>query len=395
MKYYIVAGEASGDLHASNLIKAIKTQDSEAQFRGCGGDLMRNAGADLLMHYKEMAFMGFWEVFVNLRTVLGNIKCCKTDILAWAPDVLVLVDYPGFNLRIAEFAKQRGLKTVYYISPQIWAWKKGRIKQIKRDVDEMMVILPFEKEFYAKNGMDVHYVGHPLLDAVSRDLPERPEVRNFRNDNGLDDREIIALLPGSRRQEVNALLPQMLTMAEIFPQYQFVVSTVSWLPKELYDRILRSHVHPVETGHAPSLQNGDVTVNLNVRTVCGNTYALLANAKAAIVASGTATLETAMIGTPQVVCYAGSEISYLIAKHLISGINYISLPNLIMDAPVVTELIQHDYNTERLEKELRLITEDAEHVAAMKAQYKELYTKLGNGSASMNAAEVVVDAARK
>ena len=386
MRYYIVAGEASGDLHASNLIKAIRQKDPAAEFRGCGGDLMRDAGAELLLHYKEMAFMGFWEVFVNLKTVLGNIKRCKTDIMAWNPDVLVLVDYPGFNLRIAQFAKQRGLKTVYYISPQIWAWKKGRIKQIKRDVDEMMVILPFEKEFYAKNGMDVHYVGHPLLDAVSRDLPERPEVRSFREDNGLDDREIIALLPGSRRQEVNALLPQMLTMAEIFPQYQFVVSTISWLPKEMYDKHLQTSV---ETGHAPSLQGG------NVHTVCGNTYALLANAKAAIVASGTATLETAMIGTPQVVCYAGSEISYLIAKHLISGINYISLPNLIMDAPVVTELIQHDYNTERLEKELRLITEDAENVAAMKAQYRELYTKLGNGSASMNAAEVVVAAANR
>ena len=398
MRYYIVAGEASGDLHASNLIKAIRQKDPAAEFRGCGGDLMRDAGAELLLHYKEMAFMGFWEVFVNLRTVLGNIKRCKTDILTWNPDVLVLVDYPGFNLRIAEFAKQRDLKTVYYISPQIWAWKKGRIKQIKRDVDEMMVILPFEKAFYAKNGMDVHYVGHPLLDAVSRDLPERPEVRNFRKDNGLDDREIIALLPGSRRQEVNALLPQMLTMTELFPQYQFVVSTVSWLPKELYDKHLQTPAKtrtPVETCSSASLQNGDVQVNHNVRTVCGNTYALLANAKAAIVASGTATLETAMIGTPQVVCYAGSEISYLIAKHLISGINYISLPNLIMDAPVVTELIQHDYNTERLEKELRLITEDAEHVAAMKAQYEELYTKLGNGSASMNAAEVVVTAARK
>jgi len=386
MRYYIVAGEASGDLHASNLIKAIRETDTTAEFRGCGGDLMRDAGAELLLHYKEMAFMGFWEVFVNLKTVLGNIKRCKTDIMAWNPDVLVLVDYPGFNLRIAQFAKQRGLKTVYYISPQIWAWKKGRIKQIKRDVDEMMVILPFEKEFYAKNGMDVHYVGHPLLDAVSRDLPERPEVRSFREDNGLDDREIIALLPGSRRQEVNALLPQMLTMAKLFPQYQFVVSTVSWLPKELYDKHLQTSV---ETLRATSLQDG------NVRTVCGNTYALIANAKAAIVASGTATLETAMIGTPQVVCYAGSEISYLIAKHLISGINYISLPNLIMDAPVVTELIQHDYNTERLEKELRLITEDAENVAAMKAQYRELYTKLGNGSASMNAAEVVVTAANR
>lgn len=391
MRYYIVAGEASGDLHASNLIKAIRQTDTAAEFRGCGGDLMRDAGADLLMHYKDMAFMGFWEVFVNLSTVLGNIKRCKADILAWNPDVLVLVDYPGFNLRIARFAKEKGIKVVYYISPQIWAWKKGRIKQIKRDVDEMMVILPFEKDFYAKQGMDVHYVGHPLLDAVNRDLPERPEVRNFKSDNGLEDREIIALLPGSRRQEINAILPQMLQMAERFPQYQFVASTVSWLPKELYDKHLRTFVETgcVETGHAPSQQNG------NVHTVCGNTYALLSNAKAAIVASGTATLETAMIGTPQVVCYAGSEISYLIAKHLISGINYISLPNLIMDEPVVTELIQHDYNTERLDKELRLITEDLDNISRMKAQYKDLYARLGDGSASRNAAEVVVKTAAR
>ena len=372
MRYYVVAGEASGDLHASNLLKAIREEDPEAQFRGCGGDLMRQAGAELLLHYKEMAFMGFWEVLVHLRTVLGNIKRCKKDILAWKPDVLVLVDYPGFNLRIAEFAKKCGLKVVYYISPQIWAWKKGRIKQIKRDVDEMMVILPFEKAFYAKQDMDVHYVGHPLLDAVSRDLPERPDVQRFRENNGLDGRDIIALLPGSRRQEVSALLPQMLHMVELFPQYQFVVSTVSWLPKDLYNKYI----------------NG-----INVARVCDQTYPLLANAKAAVVASGTATLETAMIGTPQVVCYAGSELSYLIAKHLISGINYISLPNLIMDAPVVTELIQHDYNTERLEKELRLITEDVEHVAAMKTQYRELYDRLGNGSASRKAAEVVVRAA--
>lgn len=374
MKYYIVAGEASGDLHASNLIKKVRQIDPAAQIRGCGGDLMRNAGADLLLHYKDMAFMGFWEVFTHLPEVLGNIKHCKTDILDWKPDVLVLVDYPGFNLRIAQFAKEHRIKVVYYISPQIWAWKKGRIKQIKRDVDEMMVILPFEKDFYAKNGMDVHYVGHPLLDAVQRDLRERPDVQHFRENNQLDDREIIALLPGSRKQEINAILPKMLEMAAKFPRYQFAVSTVSWLSKELYDNYLRGY---------------------DVVRVCDQTYALLANAKAAIVASGTATLETAMIGTPQVVCYAGSEISYLIAKHLISGINYISLPNLIMDAPVVTELIQHDYNTERLEKELRLITEDADNIAAMKAQYNILYTKLGDGSASQNAAEVVVQTAKR
>jgi len=381
MKYYIVAGEASGDLHASNLIKALCEKDPAAEIRGCGGDLMRNAGADLLLHYKDMAFMGFWEVFVHLSEVLGNINKCKKDILNWNPDVLVLVDYPGFNLRIAKFAKQHGIKVVYYISPQIWAWKKGRIKQIKRDVDEMMVILPFEKDFYAKQGMEVHYVGHPLLDAVSRDLPERPDVVHFRKDNQLDDKEIIALLPGSRKQEINAILPTMLKMAELFPQYQFVLSTVSWLPKSLYDKHLQTSVETMRTSSP------------QIHTVCDQTYALLANAKAAVVASGTATLETAMIGTPQVVCYAGSELSYLIAKHLISGINYISLPNLIMDAPVVTELIQHDYNTERLQKELRLITEEESHISEMKAQYSQLYTRLGNGSASQKAAEVVIGAA--
>jgi len=385
MKYYIVAGEASGDLHASNLIKALRENDPSAEIRGCGGDLMRHAGANLLLHYKDTAFMGFWEVFVHLSEVLGNINTCKKDILAWQPDVIVLVDYPGFNLRIAKFAKQHGFKVVYYISPQIWAWKKGRIKQIKHDVDEMMVILPFEKEYYAKQGMDVHYVGHPLLDAVQRDLRTRPDVVSFKADNHLEGKEIIALLPGSRKQEINAILPTMLQMAALFPQYQFVVSTVSWLQKELYDKHLQTSVDTMGTS---SLQNR------NVCTVCDQTYALLANAKAAIVASGTATLETAMIGTPQVVCYAGSELSYLIAKHLISGINYISLPNLIMDAPVVTELIQHDYNTERLQKELRLITEEETHISEMKAQYNELYTRLGNGSASQKAADIVIAAAK-
>ncbi len=372
MRYYIVAGEASGDLHASNLIKAIQAEDPGADFRGCGGDRMREAGAELLIHYKEMAYMGFWEVFVHLSAVLGNIRRCKADIMRWHPDVLVLVDLPGFNLRIAKFAKKHHFKVVYYISPQIWAWKKGRIKQIRRDVDEMMVILPFEKDFYEKNGMKVHYVGHPLLDAVSRDLPELPEVRRFRENNGLDNREIIALLPGSRKQEIHAILPNMIDVAERFPQFQFVLSTVSWLPKELYNKYLR---------------------NSKVQRVCDQTYPLLANAKAAIVASGTATLETAMIGTPQVVCYAGSELSYLIAKHLISGIRYISLPNLIMDQAVVTELIQHDYNTARLEKELRLITENPDNISAMKAQYKALYAKLGDGSASKNAADIVVKSA--
>ncbi len=374
MKYYIVAGEASGDLHASNLMKALRQRDPEADFRCWGGDLMQAAGGDLVKHYRDLAFMGFWEVFLNLNTILRNIRICETDILLYEPDVLVLVDYPGFNLRIAEFAKENGIKVCYYISPQIWAWKKNRIKKIKKYVDEMMVILPFEEKYYADRGMKVHYVGHPLLDAVSKDLHESEEAKQFRSRYNLDDREIIALLPGSRKQEITAILPQMLKMIPLFPQYQFVVSVVSWQPKSLYDKYLK---------------------NCDVTPVEGSAYPMLANAKAAIVASGTATLETAMIGTPQVVCYAGSEISYLIAKQLISGIQYISLVNLIMDKKVVTELIQHDYTTQHLRDELRLITDDADNIARIKEDYRQLDTLLGDGSASAKAADVVIELAKR
>ena len=374
MKYYIVAGEASGDLHASNLMTALRQRDPEADFRCWGGDLMEAAGGDLVKHYRDLAFMGFWEVFLNLNTILRNIRICETDILLYEPDVLVLVDYPGFNLRIAEFAKENGIKVCYYISPQIWAWKKNRIKKIKKYVDEMMVILPFEEKYYADRGMKVHYVGHPLLDAVSKDLHGSEEVAQFRSRHGLDEREIIALLPGSRKQEITAILPQMLKMVPLFPQYQFAVSVVSWQPKSLYDKYLK---------------------NSNVTRVEGSAYPMLANAKAAVVASGTATLETAMIGTPQVVCYAGSEISYLIAKQLISGIHYISLVNLILDRKVVSELIQHDYTTQHLRDELRLITDDAANIARIKEDYRELFALLGDGSASAKAADVVLELARR
>lgn len=374
MKYYIIAGEASGDLHASNLMKAVKVQDCDADFRCLGGDLMQAAGGKIVKHYKYLAYMGFWEVFVHLSEILKNIRHCKKDILSYRPDVLVLVDYPGFNLRIAKFAKKHCIRVVYYISPQIWAWKKGRIKKIRKYVDEMMVILPFEEQFYRERGMKVHYVGHPLLDAVSRNLFQREDVQNFRARHGLDDRPVIALLPGSRKQEIAAMLPLMLQMIPIFPQYRFVVSTVSWLPDLLYEKYLGQ---------------------TDVIRVRDETYPLLANAKAAIVASGTATLETAMIGTPQVVCYAGSEISYRIAKTLISGIRYISLVNLIMDRPVVAELIQHDFNSERLSEELRRITENEQHIAATKEDYRHLYSLLGNGSASEKAAEIVIETARR
>lgn len=370
MKYYIIAGEASGDLHASNLMKALKARDPQAEFRCWGGDLMEAEGGDLVKHYRDLAFMGFWEVFVHLNTILRNIKICETDILLYEPDAVILVDYPGFNLRIARFAKENGLKVIYYISPQIWAWKKGRIRKIRKYVDEMLVILPFEQEFYARNGMEVHYVGHPLLDAVSGDLRKQEAVKSFRNSNGFDGRDIIALLPGSRKQEIAAILPRMLKVVPLFPQYQFAVSTVNWQPAELYSKYTNSY---------------------DVKQVCGSAYPLLANAKAAIVASGTATLETAMIGTPQVVCYAGSELSYLIAKNLISGIRFISLPNLIADKKIVSELIQHDLNTGTLKEELSLITENQPNIDRIKADYRQLYTLLGNGSASAQAAGVIIE----
>lgn len=373
MKYYIIAGEASGDLHASNLMKALKERDPQADFRCWGGDLMEQAGGDIVKHYQELAFMGFWEVFTHLNTIFRNMRICQVDMLLYEPDAVILVDYPGFNLRMAKFAKEQGFKVIYYISPQIWAWKKGRIKKIRKYVDEMMVILPFEKDFYAKNGMDVHYVGHPLLDAVSKDLHNSQEVVDFRKLYDLDEREIIALLPGSRKQEIKAILPQMLKMIPLFPQYQFVVSVVEWQSKSLYDKYLKK---------------------VDVKTVSGSAYPLLANAKAAVVASGTATLETAMIGTPQVVCYAGSELSYLIAKQLVTGIHFISLPNLIMDKQVVTELIQHDFNTFHLRKELEKITDDEACIASMKEDYRRLYALLGDGSASAKAAEVVMEAMR-
>lgn len=374
MKYYIIAGEASGDLHASNLMKALKARDPQADFRCWGGDLMEQAGGDIVKHYKELAFMGFWEVFANLNTIFRNMRICQVDMLLYEPDAVILVDYPGFNLRMAKFAKEQGFKVIYYISPQIWAWKKGRIKKIKKYVDEMMVILPFEEEFYAKNGMKVHYVGHPLLDAVSKDLHDSQEVLDFRRQHGMDDREIVALLPGSRKQEISAILPQMLKMVPLFPQYQFVVSVVEWQSRSLYEKFLKKS---------------------DVKTVSGSAYPLLANAKAAVVASGTATLETAMIGTPQVVCYAGSELSYIIAKQLISGIHFISLPNLIMDKQVVTELIQHDFNTFHLRKELEKITGDEAYLATLKEDYRQLYALLGDGSASAKAADVVMEAMKR
>lgn len=364
MKYYLIAGEASGDLHGSNLMKALKLKDPNAEFRFWGGDLMQAQGGSMVKHYRDLAFMGFVEVVQNLGTILKNIKICKKDIQEHQPDVLILIDYPGFNLRIAKFAKSLGIKVVYYISPQLWAWKEGRVETIKKYVDEMLVILPFEKEFYQKHQVNAHFVGHPLLDAISG-LQPVSEV-DFKKENQLNDLPIIALLPGSREQEVKKMLELMLSVRSHFKNYQFVIAGAPSLPKSFYQQFVDEDVH----------------------FVSNKTYDLLRVSKAALVTSGTATLETALLNTPEVVCYRSSKISYEIAKRLVKHIKYISLVNLIMDKEVVTELIQDDLNTKNLVLELNKILE-GDSREKMLASYQILREKLGGSGASNVAADII------
>ena len=366
MKYYIIAGEASGDLHASNLMKAIKQKDHNAEFRFWGGDLMQKQGGTLVKHYRDLAFMGFLEVIQNLKTILNNIKLCKKDIKENRPDVLILVDYPGFNLRIAKFAKELGIKVIYYISPQLWAWKEGRVETIKKYVDEMMVILPFEKDFYRKHDVEAHFVGHPLLDAIEGLDPV--DSQKFKSENKLNEKEIIALLPGSRKQEVTKMLELMLSVRSYFSDYQFVIAGAPSLEKDFYEQFVDADVH----------------------FVSNKTYDLLRCSKAALVTSGTATLETALLNIPEVVCYRGSRISYEIGKRLIKNIKYISLVNLIMDKEVVTELIQNELNTENLVKELNKILNTEKRKQVLN-DYEILRSKLGGSGASNNAAEIIVN----
>lgn len=366
MKYYIIAGEASGDLHASNLMKAIKQKDQNADFRFWGGDLMQKQGGTLVKHYRDLAFMGFLEVVQNLKTILGNIKFCKKDILENKPDVLILVDYPGFNLRIAKFAKELGIKVVYYISPQLWAWKEGRVETIKKYVDEMLVILPFEKDFYKKHQVEAHFVGHPLLDAIEG-LPPI-DIQEFKKENHLNDKEIIALLPGSREQEVEKMLSLMLSVRDHFKNYQFVIAGAPSLPKEFYQKFVDDDVH----------------------FVSNKTYDLLRCSKAALVTSGTATLETALLNIPEIVCYRTSTISYEIGKRVVKNIKFISLVNLIMDREIVKELIQKELNTENLVNELQKILEGQKRDKMLK-NYELLREKLGGKGASEHAAEIIVN----
>lgn len=364
MKYYIIAGEASGDLHGSNLMKALAETDEVAEFRFWGGDLMAQYGGEPVKHYRDLAFMGFIEVVQNLRTILGNMKFCKEDIAQYQPDALILIDYPGFNLRIAKWAKEKGLKVLYYISPQVWAWKANRVHKIKRDVDQLYTILPFEADFYKKYAYDVTFVGHPLLDVISDEQQVPPLSLKVK-------KPIIALLPGSRKQEIGTMLPIMLSLAPDFPEYQFVIGAAPSISSDFYESILKAQ-----------------TAGNSVEIVRGETYPLMKAAHAALVTSGTATLETALFNTPEVVCYKGSTISYWIARQLVK-IKYISLVNLVLDRPLVKELIQHEFSPENLKSELVSILEGSKREHILEG-YVELKQKLGNAGASHRLAQSIV-----
>ena len=376
MKLYIIAGEASGDLHASNLIKSLKKENQEIEFRCWGGDKMKDEGVFIVKHIKELAFMGFIEVISNIRTILKNIRFCKDDIEKFKPDALILVDYPGFNLRIAEWAKNKGIKVIYYISPQVWAWKQSRVHKIKRFVDKMFVILPFEKEFYERFDFQVEYVGHPLLDAIELYQQSARSSDEFRQMNSLDSLPIIAVLPGSRKQEVSVKLPIMLKALADFPAYQFIIAGAPSLDATFYMEII-----------------GNIEANQNVRILYNQTYDLLSASEAAIVTSGTATLETALLEIPEVVCYKGSAISYHIAKRLIK-IDYISLVNLIMGKEVVKELIQQDCNPDAIRKELQQIIIGGKKRASILENYKELKKIVGGGGASEKVAQSLLKTIR-
>jgi len=363
MRYYIISGEASGDLHASNLIRHLKQKDADIQIRAWGGDLMQAQGATLVKHYKELAFMGFLEVLLNLKTILGNIRLCKNDILDYQPDALILVDYPGFNMRIAKFAKAHNIPVYYYISPQVWAWKKNRVYEIKKYVTKLYSILPFEQDFYAQYNYKVEYLGHPLLDAISN---YRKEHKSDAHQWKQEGRPLVALLPGSRAQELNKMLLKMLEVEKQFPECDFVIAGVQALGENFYQ---------------PFLKGSNIILEFN------KTYQLLEEADAALVSSGTATLETALFNVPQVVCYQTSWLSYKIAKILVD-IKYISLVNLISDQEIVKELIQEELTVTNMILELKRIL-SVDGASKMQTEYAHLDNLLCGIGASQRVAESI------
>jgi len=365
MKYYIIAGEASGDLHASNLMKEIKIKDPSAEFRFLGGDLMKEQGGTLIKHFKETAYMGFIDVLIHLRAILKNIKFTKTDIQDYKPDVLILVDYPGFNLRIAEYAHELGLKVYYYISPKIWAWKQSRVEKIKKYINKLFIIFPFEKEFYKKHNYEVEYVGNPIMDAIEI---KEADFKKFKKSYNLKDKEIIALLPGSRKQEIKHNFPLMIKTAEFFPEYQFVVAAASSLEKSVFQKYIK---------------------NKNIKLIYNNTYDILRHSKAAIVTSGTATLEAAVLNVPELVCYKGEHISYQIAKRLVK-VDFISLVNLVMKKEVIKEFIQYNMTLENIVSELKQILNNTVYRKKMLSHFEEMRSLLGGRGASERTADIIV-----
>ncbi len=372
MKYYIIAGEASGDLHGSNLIRALRTEDPEAEIRAWGGDLMQEAGAEVVKHYRDLAFMGFVEVVKNLPVIVRNLRFCKSDILAFKPDVLILIDYPGFNLRIAKWAKTQHLRVFYYISPQLWAWHSSRVKLIKDAVERMYVILPFEQAFYQKYDYEVDFPGHPLLDVVD----QHPMTSDLRQAYNLPDKPLIALLPGSRRQEISRMLQLLLEVAPRFPDCHFVIAGAPAIPEAFYHELIAT----TKSGHQVTL-------------IRNRTYDLLRLAKAAVVTSGTATLETALFGVPEVVCYRGGKLSYWIARRVVN-VAYISLVNLIVDRKLVQELIQENCTADTISTELKRLLDPAV-AKELQTGYKELRERLGSAGASASAAKMMVQRARR
>lgn len=368
MKYFIIAGEPSGDLHGSNLVKNLRLADPAADISCWGGELMREAGARLMKHYRETAFMGVWEVLVNIRRVKANFTECRRQITEMKPDVVILIDYPGFNLRMARFAKESGIRVFYYISPKFWAWREGRVKKIKLYVDRLYIIFPFEKEFYIRHEYPAVFLGNPLIDHVEGWHRRAPGHEALKASLGLDDRPVIALLSGSRLQEVRRILPVMAAASPALPDYQFVVAAMDHLPAGLY---------------------GKITAEYPVKIISGKTYDLLAVAEAALVTSGTATLEAALFDVPQVVCYSTSPLTYTLVKWVIK-VRFISLVNLIMDREVVTELIQGDLNLKRLHQELSDILSTGYRYKLIKKDYSQLREILGGSGASERVAADIV-----
>lgn len=376
MRYYLIAGEASGDLHASNLMKAFKAQDAEADFRYWGGDLMKAQGGTLVRHYKDTAVMGLWDVLMNLNSIKKNFKLCQDDLLAYQPDVLVLVDYAGFNLRMAKFAHDNNLLVYYYISPKLWAWNQKRVKKIKANVDRMFTILPFETKFFESHGVEVQYSGNPVLDAIHNRENKDESFEDFTQRNQLDARPKVALLAGSRTGEIKMILPDMLEMVEKYPQFQFVIAGAPSFSEDEYK---------------PFIGNKDVAV------VSGQTYQLVQQSRAALVTSGTATLETALLNCPQVVCYKmwGGGFTNFVAKKLIIKVPYISLVNLVLDKAAVLELFQSDFSLEKLDRELGALLEDSPRRAEMLSDYEELHRRMGSHGSSYRTAELMLASLEK